>query len=69
MTAQADARHDVVGFGFGLLFIFVLPAVMVFKMLSDSIGRWKWRRDWERRHGMPWRESEAAKQEGAVRNT
>lgn len=62
LLARAEARHDTVGYGFGLFFIFS-PAWLVgyvkCKALTDE---WKWRRQWERMHGKPWSESDAAKQ-------
>ena len=61
MTAKADSRHDVVGYRFGLLFIFLLPVVVGSGVIKDAIGDWKSHRRWEREHGKPWRESEAAK--------
>jgi hypothetical protein len=39
MIAKAESGHDVVGYGFGLLFVFLLPAVMVLKMIRDAVER------------------------------
>jgi hypothetical protein len=63
MTAKADSRHDVVGYGFGLLFIFLPVVLVVLPKINDAVSDWKSRRQWERMHGKPWSESEAAKQQ------
>jgi hypothetical protein len=57
-TGNAYARHDWVGFGIGFLIWVVWPiGIAVKRLVSDA----RWRREWERRFGKPWRESEAAK--------
>jgi hypothetical protein len=63
MTAKADSRHDLVGYGFGLLFIFLPIMAFIFYKIKGAMEERKWRRRWERMHGKPWSESEAAKQE------
>ncbi len=63
MTAKADSRHDVVGYGFGLLFIFGPVGAFIFQKIKAAIEERKWHRRWERIHGKPWSESEAAMQE------
>jgi Na+-driven multidrug efflux pump len=59
-TGEAYQRHDsfAVWFGVGLWVIFPLATAM-----RIVISQARWRREWARRHGKPWSESEAARLE------
>jgi hypothetical protein len=61
--AKADSRHDVVGYGFGLLFILLPVLLAVFADIGDTMKEWQWGRRWERTHGKLWSESDASMQE------
>jgi hypothetical protein len=59
-TGDAYRRHDLVGFWIGVALWVVLPVGAAVKIL---VSQALWRREWERRYGMPWSQSEAARME------
>jgi hypothetical protein len=42
-AAKADSRHDVVGYWFSLLFIFLPVMLVVFPKINDAVLNWKGR--------------------------
>jgi len=59
-TGSAYERGDEVGFYFGLLLTFGFPIGFAVKRLASE---WSRRREWERRYGKPYSESERAKRQ------
>jgi hypothetical protein len=57
-AGYAYRNHDMVGFGLGLALWIIFPVGLAVRRL---VSQARWRREWERRYGKPWTESEAAK--------
>jgi hypothetical protein len=57
-TGYAYREHNLAGFWLGLAVWVIWPVGIV---VQRVVSQTRWRRQWEREHGKPWAESDAAK--------